>query len=44
MNSHERKGVSGDWRNYFTDRIAKAVKQWYGSLLVAAGYEKGFNW
>ena len=23
VNSHERKGVSGDWRNHFTDRIAK---------------------
>jgi hypothetical protein len=44
VNSHERKGVSGDWRNHFTDRIAKSVKEWYGSLLIAAGYEKGFDW
>jgi lipopolysaccharide transport system ATP-binding protein len=44
LGSHERKGVAGDWKNHFTDKIAKAVKERFGSLLVATGYEKGFNW
>jgi lipopolysaccharide transport system ATP-binding protein len=44
LNSHERKGVAGDWKNHFTDEVAKAFKDRYGSLLVAAGYETGFGW
>ena len=44
LGSHERKGVVGDWRNHFTDKIAKSFKNRFASLLVATGYEKGFNW
>ncbi len=44
LKSHERKGVSGDWQNHFTDRITRAFKNRFASLLVATGYEKGFNW
>ncbi len=44
IKSHERKGVSGDWRNHFTDKIAKAVKERFGSLLIATGYEKTDRW
>jgi lipopolysaccharide transport system ATP-binding protein len=42
--AHERKGIAGDWRNHFTDRVRAEFKRCYGSLLVATGYEKGFNW
>jgi lipopolysaccharide transport system ATP-binding protein len=42
--SHERKGVAGDWRNHFTATITRAFKARYGSLLIATGYERGFNW
>jgi lipopolysaccharide transport system ATP-binding protein len=42
--SHERKGIAGDWRNHFTDPVTKAFKQRFGSLLVATGYERGFDW
>jgi hypothetical protein len=42
--AHERKGIAGDWRNYFTDRVRAEFKRCYGSLLVATGYEKGFSW
>jgi lipopolysaccharide transport system ATP-binding protein len=42
--SHERKGVAGDWRNHFTDNVAAAFKKVYGSVLIATGYEKNFNW
>jgi hypothetical protein len=41
---HERKGVAGDWRNVFTDRVARAFKARYGGLLVAAGYETDLSW
>jgi len=44
LGSHERKGIAGDWRNHFTDKIAKSFKNRFASLLVATGYEKGFNW
>jgi lipopolysaccharide transport system ATP-binding protein len=42
--AHERKGIAGDWRNYFTDRIARAFKERYGELLVATGYERDDRW
>jgi sulfotransferase family protein len=42
--NHERKGIAGDWRNHFTPRVIKEFKGRYGSLLVATGYEKGFDW
>ena len=38
------QGIPGDWRNYFTDKVATEFKRCYGSLLVATGYEKGFAW
>jgi hypothetical protein len=42
--SHERKGIAGDWRNYFTDKVRAEFKRCYGSILVATGYENGFDW
>ncbi len=42
--SHERKGVAGDWRNYFTDKLAKDFKALYGDLLIATGYEPNDRW
>jgi lipopolysaccharide transport system ATP-binding protein len=44
IHSHERKGIAGDWKNHFTDKVAHAIKARHGSLLVATGYERGFNW
>jgi lipopolysaccharide transport system ATP-binding protein len=44
IRSHQRKGVAGDWRNYFTDKVAKVLKDRYGDLLVAAGYEPDDRW
>jgi lipopolysaccharide transport system ATP-binding protein len=44
VKSHERKGVAGDWRNHFTDKLAAAFRSRYGSLLVATGYEKNERW
>jgi len=42
--SHERKGVAGDWHNYFTDRVTREFKARYGDILIAAGYEKDLDW
>jgi lipopolysaccharide transport system ATP-binding protein len=42
--AHERKGIAGDWRNHFTERVRAEFKRLYGSLLIAAGYEKNFAW
>ena len=44
ITSHERKGISGDWRNYFTDRITRAFKERFGELLIATGYEDDLDW
>ena len=42
--AHARKGIAGDWRNYFSDPVKQAFKTRYGGLLVATGYEKDLNW
>lgn len=40
-----RKGVVGDWRNYFQDTESKELlKEKYGDLLINMGYEKDYNW
>lgn len=44
VTAHERKGVSGDWRVYFTDRVKRAFKERFGKLLIATGYEKNLDW
>jgi Sulfotransferase domain len=42
--SHFRKGVAGDWRNYFNGPLRAAFKQRWGRLLVATGYERDNDW
>lgn len=44
LNAHLRKGVAGDWRNYFTDRVKIEFKKQYGKLLIDTGYEKDLDW
>lgn len=44
VKAHERKGMAGDWRNYFTPRIKEMFKAYYGGLLVALGYERDLSW
>ncbi|NIN67295.1 MAG: hypothetical protein GTO63_21865 [Anaerolineae bacterium] len=44
ITAHERKGVAGDWRNYFSDAVKQAFKARYGDLLVASGYESDLAW
>jgi Sulfotransferase domain/Wzt C-terminal domain len=42
--AHQRKGIAGDWKNCFTDRISRAFKMRYGALLIETGYEKNLSW
>jgi sulfotransferase family protein len=42
--AHERKGIRGDWKNYFTDPVKRRFKDRYGDLLIAIGYEPDFDW
>ncbi len=41
---HYRKGVPGDWREYFSAANKRYFKERYGDLLVKLGYENDFNW
>lgn len=42
--SHYRKGVIGDWKNYFTPELKEEFKKRYGQLLVELSYEKDDTW
>lgn len=42
--AHARKGIVGDWRNYFTDEIKALFKERYGEHLIATGYEQDLAW
>jgi Sulfotransferase domain len=44
VSSHERKGIVGDWRNYFTDRVKALFKERFGALLLDTGYESTPDW
>jgi sulfotransferase family protein len=44
VNSHHRKGISGDWQNYFDQKLIRQFKDRYGDVLIRAGYEKDANW
>lgn len=42
--NHYRKGVAGDWRNHFTDRVTDAFKKRFGQVLIDTGYEADQDW
>ncbi len=42
--SHKRKGIVGDWRNYFTPTIAELVRARQQALLERLGYESCGSW
>ena len=44
VRSHLRKGIAGDWRNHFCDRLTKLFKVHHGKALALAGYEKDDSW
>ncbi|MBI1293539.1 hypothetical protein GC175_01105 [bacterium] len=41
---HYRKGVAGDWSNYFTPCVKDAFKHHYPDLLTRLGYEQDDLW
>jgi hypothetical protein len=43
-NSHFRKGITGDWQNYFNKAHKELFKQQAGDKLIELGYEKDLNW
>ncbi|MBD3314933.1 MAG: hypothetical protein GF344_04045 [Chitinivibrionales bacterium] len=43
-NHHFRKGVTGDWKNYFTDKVKARFKKIHGEALCSLGYESDFDW
>ncbi len=43
-NSFLRKGISGDWKNYFDDPSKEAFKSHAGEVLIKLGYEKDQSW
>jgi len=42
--SHYRKGVAGDWKNYFSEAHKKHFKEIAGQILIDLGYEQDLNW
>lgn len=44
VSSHYRKGISGDWKNHFTEPLKAFFKRRYGQILIDTGYEKDLNW
>lgn len=44
VTSHFRKGGSGDWQNYFTDRVKAAFKEKHGDLLINLNYANSNDW
>jgi len=43
-NTFVRKGIAGDWKNYFSERNVAAFKAVAGDALVSLGYEKNLDW
>ena len=44
VNSHHRKGISGDWQNYFDNRVKSVFKEKFGDVLIKTNYENSFDW
>jgi len=42
--SHYRKGIAGDWKNYFTPKLKEAFKKKWGKLLMQLKYAKDLDW
>ncbi len=42
--SFYRKGVAGDWKNYFSSQDREKFKRIASDILVRLGYEKDYSW
>jgi len=43
-NSFLRKGIVGDWKNYFNEEAKEIFKKHAGKELIELGYENDLNW
>lgn len=43
-NSFLRKGISGDWKNYFNNEASKLFDDYAGKELIELGYVKNHEW
>jgi hypothetical protein len=39
-----RKGIAGDWRNYFNKETRAVFQEYAGKELIRLGYEKDDSW
>lgn len=44
IKKHYRKGVQGDWENYFSENHKALFKELHGRLLIDLKYEKNWDW
>ncbi|MBE9594687.1 MAG: sulfotransferase domain-containing protein [Proteobacteria bacterium] len=44
IHSHYRKGISGDWKNYFDQQVTNEFKRITGDLVYILGYERNVRW
>lgn len=44
VTSHYRKGISGDWKNYFSREHIRFFKENYNDVLLKLGYESDPDW
>lgn len=43
-NTFVRKGISGDWKNYFSEDNINVFKECAGKTLIQLGYEENMQW
>ena len=43
-NSFLRKGISGDWKNYFDSNCVEIFKHYSKDMLINLGYEEDNKW
>lgn len=44
LKSTARKGIVGDWKNYFSVKHKERFKQLCGNALIRSGYEENLDW
>lgn len=44
ISSHQRKAITGDWKNFFSEKIKQEFKRRFGHILIKTGYENDLNW
>ncbi len=42
--AHNRKGIAGDWKNYFTPEAGELFHRHFGDVLIRLGYEQDDGW